>query len=268
VSASAADAPLELRVATLNLRNLADRWDERLPLLLADFAALQPDLIGLQEVVYPLQQDRLLGAAGAATYAARRGWAGRPEYGNAVLIRKGLPGALDMALDMAAASSDDRLDLGLGRSALRVELTMDGRSALRFVTVHLHHTTDEEGARHRDEQARRLLEWLAALPVVPATIVVGDFNANPTEAAYARLAGTFRSASLEANGREPEVTWPSGLQAPAMDTDGDPMCLDYIWLGGAVAATSARLVFDRPAVNDPTLFPSDHMGLVAQVRLG
>ena len=63
MSASASAAPLELRVATLNLRNLADRWDERLPLLLADFAALQPDLIGLQEVVYPLQQDRLLGAA-------------------------------------------------------------------------------------------------------------------------------------------------------------------------------------------------------------
>ena len=28
-----------LHVATLNLRNLADRWDERLPLLLADMAA-------------------------------------------------------------------------------------------------------------------------------------------------------------------------------------------------------------------------------------
>ena len=41
-----------LHVATLNILNLADRWDERLPILLADFAALQPDLIGLQEVVY------------------------------------------------------------------------------------------------------------------------------------------------------------------------------------------------------------------------
>ena len=46
------------------------------------------------------------------------------------------------------------------------------------------------------------------------------------------------------------------------------MCLDYIWLGGAVRATAARLVFDRPAVDDPTLFPSDHVGLVARVRLG
>src|SRR5918996_5047597 len=53
-----------LHVATLNISNLADRWDERLPLLLADMAALQPDILGLQEVVYPLQQDRLIGAAG------------------------------------------------------------------------------------------------------------------------------------------------------------------------------------------------------------
>jgi len=36
-----------LQLATLNIRNLADRWDERLPLLLADMAALQPDLMGL-----------------------------------------------------------------------------------------------------------------------------------------------------------------------------------------------------------------------------
>lgn len=37
-----------MHVATLNIRNLADRWPERLPLLLADMAALQPDLLGLR----------------------------------------------------------------------------------------------------------------------------------------------------------------------------------------------------------------------------
>ena len=75
----------ELHVATLNLRNIADRWPERLPLLLADMAALQPDLIGLQECVFAVQQDRILGAAGEGRYGSRRGWAGRPEYGNALL---------------------------------------------------------------------------------------------------------------------------------------------------------------------------------------
>jgi hypothetical protein len=64
------------------------------------------------------------------------------------------------------------------------------------------------------------------------------------------------------------VTWPSGLQAPGMDTDGEPGCLDYIWIVGAVRVASARLAWDRPAVGDPTLYPSDHLGLVAELVFG
>jgi endonuclease/exonuclease/phosphatase family metal-dependent hydrolase len=81
-------------------------------------------------------------------------------------------------------------------------------------------------------------------------------------------AAGFRSAHLEANGAEPAVTWPSGIQAPGMDTDGDPGCLDYIWVRGPVAVESCRVVFDRPAVDDPTLFPSDHLGLSARLVIG
>ena len=42
-------------------------------------AALQPDLLGLQEVVYPMQQDRLLGPAGAGEYAVIRAMPGAPS---------------------------------------------------------------------------------------------------------------------------------------------------------------------------------------------
>ena len=78
----------------------------------------------------------------------------------------------------------------------------------------------------------------------------------------------FRSAHVEANGAEPPVTWPSGIQAPGIDDDGDPSCLDYIWLRGPITVDSCRLAFDRPAVDDPTLFPSDHFGLSARIRIG
>jgi endonuclease/exonuclease/phosphatase family metal-dependent hydrolase len=78
----------------------------------------------------------------------------------------------------------------------------------------------------------------------------------------------FRSAYHDANGAEPDVTWPSGLQAPAMDTDGAPGCLDYIWVSGAVTVRSARLAFDRPSADDPTLFPSDHRAVLAELELG
>jgi endonuclease/exonuclease/phosphatase family metal-dependent hydrolase len=245
-----------LHVATLNIRNLADRWDERLPLLLADFAALQPDVIGLQEVVYPLQQDRLIGAAGAGEYRAVRGWAGRPEYGNSMLIRAGLE-----------PTDGDRLDLGLSRSAHRVRIRLANGARVVLAVTHLHHEVPDEA--ERDRQAEALLAWLDDAPASDAQVVVGDFNAEPVEPTYARMtAAGFRSAHLEANGEEPAVTWPSGLQAPGMDTDGDPGCLDYIWVGGSAAVESCRLVFDRPAVEDPTLFPSDHIGLSARLGIG
>jgi endonuclease/exonuclease/phosphatase family metal-dependent hydrolase len=245
-----------LHVATLNILNLADRWAERLPLILADMAALQPDLLGLQECVYVMQQDRLIGAAGEARYGAVRGWAGRPEYGNSLLVREPL-----------AAVDEARIDLGLGRAAHRAIVTLAGGTSVLVAVTHLHHLGPDEGAR--DEQARQLLDWLATAPVTDAQIVMGDFNADPAEPAIARVRSHgYRSAYAEANGADPEVTWPSGLQAPAMDTDGSPECLDYIWVRGLVRVASARLAFDRPAVDDPTLYPSDHLGVSAQLDVG
>ena len=245
-----------LHVATLNIRNLADRWFERLPLLLADMATLQPDVLGLQEVVFVMQQDRLIGAAGEGRYEAIRGWAGRPEYGNSLLVREPL-----------VASATDRLDLGHSRSALRSTVGSPGGSSVLVVVTHLHHLTPD--ATVRDEQTTAILAWLEDAPAADATIVMGDFNADPAEPAPARMqrAG-FRSAYADANGVEPAVTWPSGLQAPAMDTDGDPSCLDYIWVRGAVRVESAQLVFDRPHPEDPTIYPSDHLGIAAWLEIG
>lgn len=244
-----------VHVATLNIRNIADRWPERLPLLLADMSALQPDVLGLQEVVFPMQQDRLIGSAGEGRYRAFRGWAERPEYGNSLLVREPL-----------AATSLDRLDLGLKRSTLRVIVPVGSDTQLLVAVTHLHHEVD--AAAERDQQVERLLDWIGSAPTTDAQVVMGDFNANPDEPAAKRMrANGYRSAYAEANSAEPAVTWPSGIQAPGMDTDGEPACLDYIWVRGGVTVTSARLAFDRPAVDDPTLFPSDHFGLSAQLAL-
>jgi endonuclease/exonuclease/phosphatase family metal-dependent hydrolase len=243
-----------VHVATLNLRNIADRWPERIPLLLADMAALQPDVIGLQECVFAVQQDRILGAAGEGRYASRRGWAGRPEYGNAVL------GKEPLRLD-----EGDRLELGHNRSALRVPVTLLSGPRFDFVVTHLHHLVPDEALRA--EQTSKLTTWLADIswPLV----VVGDFNAEPNEPTYAQMRDAgFRSSYAEANGSEPAVTWPSGIKAPGMDTDGDPGCLDYIWVRGAITVESASLAFHRPSVTDATLYPSDHLGLSAHITVG
>jgi hypothetical protein len=79
------------------------------------------------------------------------------------------------------------------------------------------------------------------------------------------LAAGFRSAFCEANGAEPPVTWPSGIECDTKDTEGDPNCLDYIWLAGSARALEARLVFNTHPAEDPTLFPSDHFGILARI---
>lgn len=245
-----------LHVATLNILNLADRWPERLPLIAADMAALQPDLLGLQEVVFVMQQDRLIGAAGEGQYAAIRGWAGRPEYGNSLLVKAPL-----------VATEVERLDLGSKRAVHRALVTLPDRARVLIVVTHLHHLVPD--AAERDRQTAALVAWLEGAPTVDATIAMGDFNADPQEPTYARMVGAgFRSAYLEANGIEPAVTWPSGLQAPAMDTDGEPHCVDYIWVRGAVRSVDARLAFDRPDPDDPTVYPSDHFGISAHLEIG
>ena len=40
-----------------------------------------------------------------------------------------------------------------------------------------------------------------------------------------------------------------------MDVDGDPGCLDYIWLRGPITVESCRLAFDRPGGRRPDALP-------------
>ena len=143
---------------------------------------------------------------------------------------------------------------------------LDGARVL-FANLHLHH---EVPATTRSGTSRRasLLDWLASAPRSDVQVVVGDFNADPAEPAYARMVTAgFRSACLEANGSEPRVTWPSGLQGPAIDTDGEPSCLDYIWVrGDAAVARPGSSSTVRPSTTPAC--PSDHFGLSARLELG
>ena len=257
-TAGTADA---LLVATLNLRNIADRWTERLPLLLADMAALQPDLIGVQECVFAVQQDRILGAAGEGTYAARRGWAGRPEYGNAILGKS--------PLELGAG---ERLDLGRNRSALRVPVTLTSGQSLHFVVTHLHHLPPDEAIR--EEQAIQLTEWLR--PDAHALVVVGDFNAEPDSDEIRYLRGYhsrlgrsvyFADCFAAAGDGSPGYTYarenPFALRAHEPNRR-----LDYIFARGPDRALrgeplSARRCF---TVAENGVFPSDHYGVFAEIQ--
>src|SRR4029077_21013395 len=107
-------------------------------------------------------------------YGAVRGWAGRPEYGNSLLVREPLE-----------ATEIERLDLGSNRAAHRALVRLPGGAIVLIVVTHLHHLGPDEMVR--DEQTRRLLEWLDGAPRTDAGIVVGDFNADPAEPTVRRM---------------------------------------------------------------------------------
>lgn len=249
--------PVRLSVATFNIRNVTDRYEERKPLLGAAFAAINADLIGLQEVMFsePRQDDFLSSQLAQRHY---RSLVSRHEkyvdFGNAILVGFG---------DVQA---HQELRLSRGRSVHRVLVMVEGKM-LWFANTHLHHKPEEPEVRV--EQARAIVEWMAEAPRADAAIVAGDFNTPPFEPAYGVMeAAGYRSAYREANGREPEVTWPSGIQAETMDTEGDPNCLDYLWLAGEARALSARLAANAHPPEDPTIYPSDHFAIVAEVEIG
>ena len=244
---------MRLTVATYNIRNISDRYPERKPLLGAAFASFDADIAGLQEVVFsPPRQDDFL-----AQQLPRRGYRAfsvesRPKGGNAILCAVG------------EVQAHETLDLGERRAVQRVLVVLPAQTTLWFVNTHLHDPAAEGHVRER--QAEAIVEWMAEAPAADATIITGDFNCTPLGEAYAVMAGAgFRSAYLEANGVEPVVTWPSGIQAVTMDTDGVPSCFDYIWLRGSVRAISARVAADTPPPDDPTIYPSDHFAVVTEV---
>ncbi len=252
---------MRLRLATFNIRNVNDRYAERKALLADAFTAIDAHIIGLQEVGFRKgkRQDDFLAASArhmGREYLSLESRSERfPDFGLAILFTTGV------------VSAHETIPIGEGRTAQRALFSLPGQRTLWFANTHLHHVPGEPEVR--DDQVERILAWMEEAPEADATAIVGDFNAPPHEPAYARMreAG-YRSASFEANGAEPEVTWPSGIQAPTMDTDGDPNCLDYIWMRGRARVLSAEVTANKPAPHDPTLYPSDHFAVEADLEVG
>ena len=107
--------------------------------------------------------------------------------------------------------------------------------------------------------------WLNLGQPVPYQIIAGDFNELPTGLAIEQMRRGYRSAFAEVHGHDPLATFPTALLRPLSDWSG---CLDYIFLSPAVGPVrGARIFCDQPDENDETLYPSDHVGLLAEIEM-
>ncbi len=251
----------QLTVATINLRNRADRWRERRHLLVAQLLDAAPDLISLQEISFPIGQGRWLrNQLNARLPEGKRPY--RLIQKRRHNLFKGYAEGIGILSNLPVLYHD-WVNLGYGgRVALRANVELPTRAFLDFVSVHLHHAAQD--VETRQEQAMTLAGWLRDVRPVPRQIVAGDFNELPDGLAIQAMKQTFRSAYEAVYGREPLATFPTALVPRA----GWAGCLDYIFLSSGIGPVhSAGIFCHKPAENDKTLYPSDHVGLIAVVEV-
>ncbi|MDP8938486.1 MAG: endonuclease/exonuclease/phosphatase family protein [Actinomycetota bacterium] len=246
----------ELRVATLNVRNTADRWRRRLPLLVRQLVELDPHVMGLQELRSTPDQ------AATIRRAAARRTAGRLRYEVHRTYKTGLWGFWEGIGTFTTLPIVDRGSLAVGgqsRVAQRVTVRLPAGGVVEVYNTHL--ASGDEALR--TAQAGRILEWMRAQPPAPQ-VLVGDLNAGPGSPPVELLRGHLRSAYAAVHGREPSRTVPTPLRAGAT---GPGHVLDHILVTEHLEVHDARVVFDQSDPDDEHLAASDHYGLVATVSV-
>lgn len=259
-----------LRLATLNTLYYpqGDRWRQRLPIAGAQLAELHADVVGLQEIDRAHGRDRMLAAlAPAMAYdVIRAAETQRDRY------PRHWDGVVTLVAPRTLSVAGHRVRrLTHFRVVQAVDLrTRDGR-LIRFANTHLHHPDGPPGFAVRRRQASAILAWLDELTAdagpADAEVLVGDLNAIPSEPAIAALAEAgFRPAWADLHQR-PLATFASGLVAASI-TPGPPrVCIDYILVRGRARVMDTGLAFDQPSDEDPGLYPSDHLGLFADLEV-
>jgi endonuclease/exonuclease/phosphatase family metal-dependent hydrolase len=254
----------DLTAVTLNLFGHEGQWYRRAPLVVRQLLALDPDLVALQEVSLAIDQSNWLttwlnAERGSELYRTyfipyQGGIGGAPAAPNAIAVITRHPVTEMESLTYvpdAHVAQYVRLELGDGQGIDVYNATLYGGAT-------------REAGRLRGEQAERLLSWIDAHDYAGRPrLLLGDFNAVPGSRAIAAIKQRFRSAHEAATGQEPATTWPTPLAGP-QDLSGT---LDYIFVSPEIAVLEARRVFDEPATGDPSLYPSDHWGLMARLRL-
>jgi endonuclease/exonuclease/phosphatase family metal-dependent hydrolase len=256
-----------IKVASLNLLSDLSLWEKRRSLIVEGLAALEPDLVALQEV--DIRSNNALWLAGELNLrhihlSQKTGEAGERE-GIAILSR--LPFEKIDTLDLRTQN----------RIAQYGQVRIDGQ-VLVIANAHLYWQPGE--SIERLEQARLLLEWLQNSHGDVAQVLCGDFNGTPNTVAIRSIKERYRSAYEAIHGHEPEYTTPTPLRRskkamlrtllgflPNLRLSGFELnwrgTLDYIFVNEQVEVRDCRLMLNQPAKDDARLYPSDHFGLYA-----
>lgn len=254
-----------LTVATLNIWHDAGPWPLRRGLIQDELARLEPDLVGLQEVLcHPDgtgQADELAAPQGyEVVYAAA---CRRPDgalFGNALLSR------LPVRRRGMVPLPPDGLE---PRSLLCALVDTPGGELPVFVT---HLAWEPELGAVRARQVRAVLaatdHFASSHPAALPGVLMGDLNAAPAADELRPLdSGWVDAWSVAGDG--PGVTFDPG-NGYALPWGEPPQRLDYVFLAAdpRLRVRRAETAFVTSAsIDGQRVWPSDHYGVACRSEL-
>lgn len=253
----------EILVATLNLHNRRHRWPDRRELIVSELLDSRPDVVSLQEIFVPLGQAKWLRNQINSRISGK-------SYEPYTLVQRrrkhpfrGYTEGVGILSQMPILAYD-AISLGAGgKIAVRANIELPSQRTFDFIAVQLQQGSDAKQTRL--EQTMRLVGWIQTHNPAPIQIIAGDLNESPGGIAIEYLRQHFRSVFVEDRGYDPVATFPTLL---VERQDGWSGCLDYIFASKeAGEVVSAQIFCKKPSANDPALYPSDHVGLLARLQV-
>jgi endonuclease/exonuclease/phosphatase family metal-dependent hydrolase len=257
-----------LRVLTLNLWNRSEPFAERMAAVRKGLTELQPDVVGLQEVILADDLDQATLVAEGFGYHKAFGAADR-TLGNALLSRWPILHHETFALPRGGTNE--------GRSLLYARVDSP-HGKIPFFVTHLNWRLNE--GHVRELQVREVTDRIADLAPVHGfpPILMGDFNAEPESDEMRFLRGLtslhgrsvyFADAFLNAGqaGQGRTFCRRNPFAAPLLEPDRR---IDYVYVRGPDERgrgepLEAEVCLDLPYDG---VFASDHFGVLATVSAG
>jgi len=247
---------MSFRIATLNLEQDHKRWEARRELIVQQLGTLTPDVWALNEICLPLQTGRWLQREARTRLNLSYTLLQQSKVNAASLVEG--EGLLTRYPVVETANFDYR---ALDMVALVARLNVDGHLVDVYVT-HLYRSRGDDALRLF--QVQQLLAWIQSRNDVDARLVCGDFNATLAMPSGQLMASVF----------QPTQTAVTAF-TPLQDTDGTvshpywarfDRCIDYIWVAGPLTVRASGICFHTASAQDPTLWPSDHAGVWADLE--
>jgi|SRR5687768_1434157 endonuclease/exonuclease/phosphatase family metal-dependent hydrolase len=247
-----------LRVATLNLEQDHKRWEERRELIAAQLKDLRPDIWALNEIHVPSRTGPWLQQAAAKITGTQytllqQSKAGEDSRTQAEGLLTRLPIVETVNLDYQSHAC----------VALVARFAIEDALLDVYVT-HLIAARVDDSARQY--QVAELLNWMRLRDDADCSVVCGDFNAAPDQPSIGRMSVAYRCTQTQPTAFTPLKE--SGGAPTHPDWARFDRCIDYIWISPSIKVKATGLCFNTPAANDPNLWPSDHVGVWADLEIG